>query len=55
MYLASEDSVAALEQDADVVMMIYREEEYKPTDENRGVAEISIAKQRNVDTIHKGN
>lgn len=37
----------ALEQDADVVMMIYREEEYKPSDENRGVAEIIIAKQRN--------
>jgi replicative DNA helicase len=37
----------ALEQDADVVMMIYREEEYKATDENRGIAEIIIAKQRN--------
>jgi replicative DNA helicase len=37
----------ALEQDADVVMFIYREEEYKPTDENRGIAEINIGKQRN--------
>ena len=37
----------ALEQDADIVMFIYREEEYKPTDENKGIAEIIIGKQRN--------
>jgi replicative DNA helicase len=37
----------ALEQDADVVMFIYREEEYKPSDENRGIAELIIGKQRN--------
>jgi replicative DNA helicase len=37
----------SLEQDADVVMFIFREEEYKPTEENRGVAEIIIGKQRN--------
>ena len=37
----------AIEQDADIVMFIYREEEHKPTEENRGIAEIIIGKQRN--------
>jgi len=37
----------SIEQDADIVMFIYREEEYKPSDENRGIAEIIIGKQRN--------
>ncbi len=37
----------ALEQDADLVMFIYREEEYKPSEENKGIAEIIIGKQRN--------
>ncbi len=37
----------AIEQDADIVMFIYREEEHKPTEENRGLAEIIIGKQRN--------
>lgn len=37
----------SLEQDADVVMFIYREEYYKPDTEKKGIAEIIIAKQRN--------
>ena len=43
----------AIEQDADIVMFIYREEVHKPTDENRGIAEIIVAKQRNgpIDTV----
>lgn len=37
----------AIEQDADVVVFLFREEYYHPTDENRNKAEAIIAKQRN--------
>jgi len=37
----------AIEQDADVVMLIVREEIYNPTEENKGVADLIVAKQRN--------
>jgi replicative DNA helicase len=37
----------AIEQDADVVLLLFREDYYHPTDENKGVAEVLIAKQRN--------
>ncbi len=37
----------SIEQDADVVVFIYREELHNPTEENSGVAELIIGKQRN--------
>ena len=37
----------AIEQDADVVVLLLREEYYSPTPDNQGVAEVIIAKQRN--------
>lgn len=37
----------AIEQDADVVLLLLREEYYNPTPENKGLAELIVAKQRN--------
>lgn len=37
----------AIEQDADVVILLFREEYYNPTEDNKGIAEVIIAKQRN--------
>jgi replicative DNA helicase len=37
----------SIEQDADVVAFIYREDYYNETEENKGLAELIVAKQRN--------
>lgn len=46
----------AIEQDADIVMFIYRDEMYDPKSERKGIADVIIAKQRNgpVGTVSLG-
>ena len=43
----------SLEQDADIVMFLYREDYYDPDTENKNITDVIIAKHRNgpVDTI----
>ncbi len=40
----------AIEQDADVVMFLYRDEYYNPDTEKKNIAEVIVAKQRNGST-----
>ncbi|MEZ5962661.1 MAG: replicative DNA helicase [Planctomycetota bacterium] len=37
----------AIEQDADVIMLLHRDEYYKRTEDNAGLAQVIVAKQRN--------
>ena len=43
----------SIEQDADIVMFLYREDYYDPETENKNITEVIIAKHRNgpVDTV----
>jgi len=36
----------SIEDDADIVLLLFREEYYNPTEENNGLAEVVVAKQR---------
>jgi replicative DNA helicase len=37
----------SIEQDADLILMLYRDEYYNPDSHDRGLAEVNLAKHRN--------
>ena len=43
----------AIEQDADLVILLLREEYYNPTEENKGVTDLIVAKQRNGPAVER--
>lgn len=48
--MADLKSSGAIEQDADLILMVYRDEYYNPDTPDRGIAEVALTKNRDGDT-----